>query len=47
MRSVARPAGEAKHWFSAAGANDTAANSRLTIEIGAQCFTHVGTKKTD
>ncbi len=39
---------KAKHWFTAAQANDTAANTRLTVTVGStQCFTHVLTKKTD
>ncbi len=39
---------KAKRWFTAAAANDTAANTRLTITVGGvQCYTHVVTKKTD
>jgi hypothetical protein len=38
---------KAKHWFTAAAANDVAENTHLTVTIGAQCFTHVVTKKTD
>ncbi len=38
---------KAKGWFSAAAANDAAANTRLTVTIGGQCFTHLATKKTD
>jgi hypothetical protein len=38
---------KAKHWFTAAAANDSAENTHLTVTIGAQCFTHVVTKKTD
>jgi len=38
---------KAKHWFTAGAANDTAANTRLTVTIGGQCFTHAATKKTD
>jgi hypothetical protein len=37
----------AKKWFTAAAANQSAADTRLTITIGTQCFTHVVTKKTD
>lgn len=38
---------DAKSWFTAAAADDTAPNTRVTVTIGAQCFTHVATKKTD
>src|SRR5207237_5517490 len=38
---------KAKRWFTAAAANDSAANTRLTIDIGTQCFTHVVTAKTN
>jgi hypothetical protein len=39
---------KAKRWFGAAAANDTAANTRLTVTVGgAQCYTHAATKKTD
>jgi hypothetical protein len=38
---------KSKHWFSAAAANDTAANTHLTVTIGGQCFTHEVTKKAD
>ena len=38
---------KAKRWFTAAAANGTVANTRLTVQIGAQCFTHLATKKTD
>src|SRR5207249_1590738 len=38
---------KAKRWFTAAAANDTAANTRLTVTIGTQCFSHATTKKTD
>jgi hypothetical protein len=38
---------KAKHWFTAAAANDSAANTHLTITIGGQCFAHEATKKTD
>ena len=37
----------AKRWFTAGAANDTAASTRFTITVGGQCFTHVATKKTD
>jgi hypothetical protein len=38
---------KAKRWFTAAAANETAANTTLTVTIGGQCFSHVVTKKTD
>ncbi len=38
---------KAKHWFSAADANQSAANTQLTVQIGTLCFKHAGTKKTD
>jgi len=37
----------AKKWFSAAAANQAAADTVLTVSIGTQCFSHVVTKKTD
>ena len=36
-----------KHWFTAAAANQTAADTQLTVQIGTLCFKHAGTKKTD
>lgn len=36
-----------KRWFAAAEANDTAANTRLTVTIGTQCFTRAATVKVD
>jgi hypothetical protein len=36
-----------KHWFSSADANQPAASTFLTVQIGNVCFTHVATKKTD
>jgi hypothetical protein len=38
---------QSKKWFSAADANDTAENTRVTVTIGNQCFMHAVTKKTD
>ena len=38
---------QSKKWFTAAAANETAANTRLTVTIGSQCFMHPATKKTD
>jgi hypothetical protein len=38
---------KAKKWFSKAKANDSAAQTRLTIHIGNQCFTHAATSKVD
>ncbi len=38
---------KAKRWFSAAAADDVAANTYLTVTIGGQCFAHGTTKKTD
>ena len=36
-----------KRWFPTAAAQDSAANTRLTVSIGNQCFTHAATKKVD
>jgi len=36
-----------KHFFTAADANQSAANTLLTVQIGNNCFTHAATKKTD
>ncbi len=38
---------KSKKWFGSAAANDTAANTRVTVTIGSQCFMHPVTKKTD
>jgi hypothetical protein len=38
---------KAKHWFSSADANQPAAVTFLTVQVGNVCFTHVTTKKTD
>lgn len=38
---------KAKHWLSAARAADTPVNTRVTIEIGAQCYTHIVTSKVE
>jgi hypothetical protein len=38
---------KAKAWFAAAAADDSAANTRVTVTIGGQCFMHEATKKTD
>jgi hypothetical protein len=38
---------KAKHWFTAAAANQPAANTQLTVQIGNLCFTHAATRKTD
>ena len=37
----------AKRWFAAAAANGTQADTKLTVTIGTQCFTHVATSKRD
>jgi hypothetical protein len=37
----------ARQWFTAAAANQPAADTRVTITVGAQCFTHVVTHKVD
>ncbi len=37
----------ARHWFTAAAANQPAADTRVTIRVGTQCFTHVVTRKID
>jgi hypothetical protein len=37
----------ARRWFTASRANASAANTRLTITIGSQCFTQVATRKVD
>ncbi|HLY37960.1 MAG TPA: hypothetical protein VKU61_07990, partial [Candidatus Binatia bacterium] len=34
-----------KGWFTDAAANDTAANTRFTVNVGTQCFTHPATAK--
>src|SRR5262249_54092209 len=36
-----------RHWFTAAAANQPAANTDVTVRIGNLCFTHVATRKTD
>jgi len=36
-----------KAWFSAAAANEDAAHTNLQLQVGARCFEHVVTKKTD
>jgi YVTN family beta-propeller protein len=36
-----------KAWFTAAEANQSAANTLLTVRIGDLCFTHAATRKTD
>src|SRR5262249_40037481 len=36
---------KAKHWFTAAEANQSAAGTTLTVTVGGQCFTHAATKK--
>ncbi len=38
---------QTKGWFTAAAADDTAANTRVTVTVGGQCLTHAATKKTD
>jgi hypothetical protein len=38
---------KAKRWFSAAQANQAAADTWLTVTIGTQCFTHEGTLKIE
>ena len=38
---------KARQWFTAAEANDTAANTLLTVTIGSQCASHVVTRKID
>jgi len=38
---------KAKHWFTAADANQPADGTTLTVTIGGQCFGHVVTKKSD
>jgi hypothetical protein len=42
-----RVALRAHRWFSAADANQPAADTTLKVQIGNQCFSHVVTKKTD
>jgi hypothetical protein len=37
----------AKHWFTAAAANQPATDTTLTVIIGSECFRHVATKKND
>jgi hypothetical protein len=36
-----------KHWFTAAAANQSAADTQLTVQIGDLCFEHAATKKKD
>ena len=38
---------KASKWFSASAANQSTANTQLTLTFGSQCFTHAATKKTD
>jgi hypothetical protein len=39
---------KARHWFSAAAANQSVpANTSLTVRIGNRCYTHVATRKID
>jgi hypothetical protein len=38
---------KAAKWFTASAANQSAADTRLTLTFGGQCFAHVATKKTD
>jgi hypothetical protein len=38
---------KAKRWFTAAAANQSAANTLLTVQIGQRCFTHRATSKVD
>jgi hypothetical protein len=38
---------KAKRWFTAAAANQAAADTRVTITLGTQCFTHPVTSKVD
>jgi len=37
----------AKHWFSAAKANEPAGTTRVIITVGNQCFVHTATRKVD
>jgi hypothetical protein len=37
----------ARQWFTAAAANQPAADTRVTIRVGTQCFTHAVTRKID
>jgi hypothetical protein len=36
-----------RRWFTAAAANQSAANTVLTVQIGNRCFTHAATRKVD
>jgi hypothetical protein len=38
---------KASKWFTASAANQSAADTRLTLTIGGRCFTHAVKKKTD
>lgn len=38
---------KAKHWFTAAAANQSAENTRLIVTLGGQCFAHPVTKKVE
>jgi hypothetical protein len=37
----------ASKWFTASAANQSAAQTQLTVTVGGQCFAHPATKKTD
>jgi hypothetical protein len=38
---------KARGWFSAAAANQLAADTQLRVQIGGSCFTHAVTRKVD
>jgi len=38
---------KARHWFTAAAANQPATSTQLTVQIGDLCFTHAATRKVD
>jgi len=42
-----RIAAKASKWFTASAANQSAADTRLTLSVGDQCFSHVVKKKAD
>ncbi len=38
---------KAKHWFTAAEANQPAGSTTLTVSVGTTCLSHVATRKVD
>src|SRR5262249_6878721 len=42
-----RLSAKARHWFTAAAANQSASSTVLTVRIGNLCFAHAATRKND